>query len=110
MMEEQEILSNIANIVMNIYTSESVLLRVQKKENMGHDVLLYKDILDVLVYDTAGLIRKEAMDAVNSFLGSEELKLFTKGIKYFTCVKPVNVKDARRRIAGKLIEENKYCF
>jgi alkylation response protein AidB-like acyl-CoA dehydrogenase len=110
MMDEQEILTNIANIVMNIYAAESLLLRVKKNEETGNDVALYRDMADVLVYDTANLIRKEAMDAVNSFSEGEQQKLFAKGIQYFTCVKPVNVKEARRRIADKLIEENRYCF
>lgn len=108
---EQEILNNISNIVMSVYVAESTLLRIQKKEEiLGEDVSLYKDILDVFVYDTAGLVRKEAFDAVNSFAEGEALELMSKGIRHFTCVKGVNVKDARRRIADKLIEENRYCF
>jgi alkylation response protein AidB-like acyl-CoA dehydrogenase len=112
MMEEQEILTNISNIVMRIYVAESTLLRVQKKEEvLGDDVEINKDMLDVLVYDTAEYIRKEAKDAVNSFIDDEEkYKKFIKGIRHYSCVKAVNVKAARRRIADKLIEENKYCF
>ena len=110
MMNEQEILNNISNIVMRIYVAESAKLRVQKKEQMGQELSLYKDILDVFVYDSADYVRKEAMDAVNSFTEGDRQKLLAKGVKHYTCVKPVNVKDARRRIADKLIEENKYCF
>ncbi len=112
MMDEQEILNNISNIVMRIYVAESAVLRVQKKEEiLGQDVSLYKDIVDVLVYDAAEYVRKEAKDALNSFVEDEEKhKLFMKGIKHYSCVKAVNVKEARRRIADKLIEENKYCF
>jgi len=110
MIHEQEILNNISNIIMGIYTTESTLLRVLKKEKMGHDVAVYKDILDVFIYDTAALIYKEGMDAVNSFAEGEERTLLAKGLKYFTCVEAVNVKNARRRIADKLIEENRYCF
>ena len=36
--------------------------------------------------------------------------LLEKGISHFTRVAGVNVKEARRRIADQLIEENKYCF
>jgi alkylation response protein AidB-like acyl-CoA dehydrogenase len=110
MVYEQEILNNLSNIIMGIYTTESALLRVHKKENMGHDVALYKDILDVFIYDTAASIYKEGMDAVNSFAEGESRSFMAKGLHYFTCVDPINVKDARRRIADKLIEENRYCF
>ncbi len=110
MVMEQEISSNISDVIMNIYAAESALLRVRKKEESGQDAALYKDILDVLIYDTAASIKKSAMDAVNSFSEGEEQQLYANGVEHFTCVKPVNVKEARRRIADKLLEENKYCY
>ncbi len=110
MINEQEVLNNISDIVMNIYVAESSLLRVRKKEEAGEDVALYKDMIDIFIYDTAASIRKDAQDAVNAIFEGGELKLFTKGVEKFTCVEPVNVKEARRRIADKLIEENRYCF
>jgi len=112
MMNEQMILNNISNIVMRIYICESVLLRVKKKEEVhGMDVALNKDMLDCLVYDSAEYIRKEAKDCINSFVEDEdEHKLYSKGIKHYTCAKGVNVKAARTRIADKMIEENKYCY
>jgi len=33
-----------------------------------------------------------------------------KAVQIYTKVPGVNTKDARRRVADKLIEENKYCF
>jgi len=32
------------------------------------------------------------------------------GLKRFTKADPFNTKDARRRIADKMIAENKYCY
>lgn len=112
MVHEQEILNNISNIVMRVYVAESAILRVQKKEEvLNEDVSLFKDMIDVFVYDSAEYVQKEAKDAVNSFVEEEEQrKKFINGIEHFTCVKHVNVKEARRRIADKLIEENKYCY
>lgn len=112
MMNEQMILNNISNIVIKIYVVESVMLRVKKKEEiLGLDVALNKDMLDVLVYDAAEFIRKEAKDCVNSFIDDkDEKQLYMKGVKHYSCAKGVNVKAARERIADKLIEENKYCF
>lgn len=109
---EQEVLFNISDIIMSIYIAESTLLRVQKLEGIkGADTAkLYKDILDLCVYDVADNIRKAGLDAVNSFAEGAELDNLTNGVEIYSKVRGVNVKEARRRIADKLIEDNKYNF
>jgi hypothetical protein len=109
---EQEILNNISDIIMNIYVAESAILRVEKLGNIRgeENVTIYKDILDVFVYDIADIIRKCGIDAVNSFAEDIDKNQMIEGIGVFSTVEGVNVKDARRRIADKLIEDNKYTF
>ncbi len=109
---EQEILNNISDIIMNLYVAESAVLRVQKLEKMRGEeaVKIYKDIIDVFVYDVADLVRKAATDTVNSLTDDKEKELMLKAIAYYSAVEGVNVRDARRRIADKLIEENRYAF
>ena len=110
LVQEQEILNNIAEIMMEVYASESLALRIEKLQMMGRDIKIYRDILDVNMYDTADLVRKMAADAINSFAtGDEAAKLF-RAVETLTVVEGVNVKDARRRIADKLIEDNEYKF
>ena len=111
-LSEQEILSNISDIIMIVYGAESTLLRVEKLEGMkGADAIaLNKDILDVYIYDSACNMNKFAKDAINSFVTGEEQKIMLDRIDLFTKVAPVNIKVARRRIADKLIDENKYCY
>ncbi len=108
---EQEILMNISDIIMMIYGAESTMLRVEKLEKVHNaDVNILKDILDVYVYDSSCNINKSAKDAANSFVEGEELAIMHDRIDVFTNHSPVNVKSARRRIADKLIEENRYCY
>jgi alkylation response protein AidB-like acyl-CoA dehydrogenase len=110
---EQEILFNISDMIMQVYASESALLRLEKLESMkGADaVSIYKDIVDVFVYDAADLIHKAGKDAINSFAQQEEDYDVLMGyINKLSAVKPVNVKAARRRIAAHLIGENSYSF
>jgi hypothetical protein len=109
---EQEILMNLSDIIMNIYVTESTLLRVQKIELMkgSEAAAIYHDILDVNLCDATAAIYRAAMDAVNSFSEGAERAALIKGIKYWTITDPVNVKNARRRIAARLIEENRYIF
>jgi hypothetical protein len=68
------------------------------------------DIVRTYIYDAADRINKSAKDALNSFAEGDELRMMHIGIKRFTKVEPVNTKDARRRIADKMISENRYCF
>jgi alkylation response protein AidB-like acyl-CoA dehydrogenase len=112
LVHEQEILNNIAVMIMEIYVAESSSLRVQKMENMkGADAIaIYKDIIDVLVYDSAAKVRKAAMDAVYSMPTGDEAAKLVKAIDALTKTAGVNTKDARRRIADKLIEDNMYKF
>ncbi|KAA3614946.1 MAG: acyl-CoA dehydrogenase [Calditrichaeota bacterium] len=112
LMQEQELLFNFSNIIMQLYTAESVMLRVQKLSKMYDEnkLSLYKDILDVWVYDASFRIYKEGIDAINSFAEGDENKGLMMGLKRFTKVAGLNVVAARRRIADKLIEDNKYNF
>jgi len=109
---EQEILFNVSDIIMQVFPAESSLLRLEKLEGIkGKEAIgLYKDIVDVFIYDAASAIRKSAFDAINSFAEGEQRELLTGYIDNLTKVAPVNVKAARRRIAEKMIEENAYCF
>jgi len=109
---EQEILFNISDVIMLIYGAESTFLRIEKLEGMkgANAVKLYKDILDVYIYDAADSINKSGKDAINSFVTGEEQQIMLDRIDLFTKVNPVNVKEARRRIADKLIEDNTYNF
>ncbi len=97
---------------MQIYVAESTMLRIEKLESMKgeENIKIYRDILDVFVYDAAGIINKCGLDAIHSFADEQEKDLLLKGIHYFTQVDGVNVKEARRKIADKLIEDNQYNF
>jgi len=107
---EQEVLNNIADMMMEVYLSESLLLRVEKRESLKGQASVYRDIADVNIYDTAYLVRKSACDAVWSFASPEASADLIKAVETLTSVAGVNIKEARRRIAGKLIEDNEYKF
>lgn len=109
---EQEILFNISDMMMELYVAESALLRVQKLESIrGADAIkLYRDILDVTVYDTADIIRKSGKDALCSFAAEDEIEKLLSALDLLTKIACVNVKEARRKLADKIIEENRYPF
>jgi len=110
LMLEQEVLNNIAEMMMETYVSESLALRVEKMSTLNGAVSLYKDMLDVNLFDTASIVRKSALEAISAFSSPETYSDLVEAIETLTKVEGVNVKDARRRIAEKLIEDNVYKF
>ena len=112
LVHEQEVLNSIADILMNVYVAESTMLRVQKLESFKPSEMysLYKDMLDVYVFEAAAVIYKHAIDAIYSIEDEAMTEKLLKAVQIYTKVPGVNTKDARRRVADKLIEENKYCF
>ena len=109
---EQEIMMNISDMIMQLFAAESTLLRVKRLRDLrGEDeIAIYKDILNVFIYDSACIIRKAGMDAINSFVEGDDWQKLMDALMAFTTVSPVNIKVARRRIADKLIEDNRYSF
>lgn len=107
---EQEVMNNIAEMMMELYVSESLVLRIDKLETFKNNTDVYKDILDVNIYDLSVKILKSASDAVNSLGSPEAFSQLLNAVGILTRVKGINVKNARRRIADKLIEDNQYNF
>ena len=109
--KEQEVLMNIADMCIDTYISESVLLRIQKLSGNGAENLDQKmEILRVQVYEAAARIQKAATDAVYSFAEGDERKGLLMAIKRFTKSPVFNVKESRRNIAAMAIEKNAYCY
>jgi hypothetical protein len=64
----------------------------------------------VYLNDAADRIHKNGKEAINSYSSGDEQRMMLMGLKRFTKTEPFNAKDARRRVAAKLISENKYCY
>ncbi len=110
--QEQEILMDLADMAITVFHAESALLRVRKQtEREGEEkTRLQLDIVRTYLYDSADLVNKHGKDALNAFGSGDELRMMLLGLKRFTKTEPFNSKDARRRIAAKLIDAGHYCF
>jgi alkylation response protein AidB-like acyl-CoA dehydrogenase len=106
--KEQEILMCIADMAIDTFVAESLLLRVMKMADSGKDAGIYKDILNCYLYDAADRINKSGKDAINAFAEGDEQRMILMGIKRFSKTQPYNSKEARRRIADHLIDQNGY--
>lgn len=107
---EQEILMNIADMAIETFNAESALLRVIKlADQKGEDNCRFElDITRTYLYDAADKVNKYGKDAINAFAEGDEQRMMLLGLKRFTKAEAFNSKDARRRIADKLINDGKY--
>jgi alkylation response protein AidB-like acyl-CoA dehydrogenase len=110
--KEQEILMNIADMLIVTYQAESALLRVDKiVQNKGEDnATVQLAIVKTYFYDTADAIAKSAKDALNAFMEGDELRMTLMGVRRFTKLEPFNSKEARQVIANSILEKGGYEF
>ena len=110
--KEQEILMNIADVLIEIYAAESVLLRTEKLVGIRGEAACEAQLamMRIYIYDAADKINKAAKDALNSFAEGDELRMMLMGLKRFTKTEAFNVKEARQKVATQLVDNNKYCY
>jgi hypothetical protein len=109
---EQEILMNIADMMIETFVAESTLLRVIKLSDKNGEAASQNqiDMLRCYLNDAIDKVNKFGKEAINAFASGDEQRMMLLGLKRFTKSEPFNSKDARRRIADKLISEGRYCW
>ncbi len=110
--EEQEVLMNLADILIELYIAESTLLRVEKlimqKGEKAADI--QKEIAMIYLHYAVEKAANSAKQAIYAFAEGDELKLMLLGLKRFTKIDPYNLKDARRKVANYAIDKGEYPF
>jgi alkylation response protein AidB-like acyl-CoA dehydrogenase len=110
--KEQEILMNIADMVIATYMAESVLLRVKKLLKTKSEAELSEKIAmaRLYIYEASETIRSSGNEAVMSFTEGDEMRMMMMGIKRFSKIQPFNIKDEQQKVAQTMIKANAYCF
>ena len=110
--DEQEILMAVADMLIEIYAAESVLLRVEKVIGMEGEAAcaIRTEMARIYLYEAVDVVSKAGKEAVYAFSEGDELKMLMLGLKRFTKTDPYNLKNARRKVAEYLIEKNGYPF
>ncbi len=109
---EQEIIMNVADMMIDVFLAESMLLRIEKLTGLEKpvDQHVYDAMLRTFITDANARIYKNGADAIVSFAEGDLRRTLLMGLKRFTKYDPANVKADRRLIAKTLIEANEYCF
>jgi alkylation response protein AidB-like acyl-CoA dehydrogenase len=110
--KQQEIIMDMADMMMELFMTESTLLRVEKLVSIrGQEACaLQIDIAKTYLSDAMEKINISGKHAITAFNEGDTLRIMLMGLKRFTKYEPYNTVAARRRIADKLIEEGQYAF
>ncbi len=108
---EQEILMNLADMLIDTFQAESILIRAMKMQASGHEhAAIATDIARTFIFDAGDRINIAGKNAINAFADGDEQRMMLMGLKRFSKVAAYNTKEARRRIAAKLMEKESYFF
>jgi alkylation response protein AidB-like acyl-CoA dehydrogenase len=111
--DEQEIIMNCADMMIDLFAAESMLLRVRKladRTEKPQSQEIYDAMLQVFLHDATARITKNATDGIASFAEGDLQKTFLMGLKRFNKYPAVNVKEKRRLIADAVLKANGWCF
>jgi alkylation response protein AidB-like acyl-CoA dehydrogenase len=110
--EEQEIIMNMADILIEAYVAESILLRVEKiiASKGEAAAAIQKEMAIIYLHGAIEKAATAARSAISSFAEGDELRLMLLGLKRFTKIDPYNLKNARRKVADHIIAKGEYPF
>ena len=110
--DEQEIMMNLADVMIEIYAAESVLLRTEKLVSLRGEAACAAQIAmtKIYLYEAIDKVEVAAKEAIVSFAKGDEQKVLLMGLKRFTKPDFINPKELRRQVADVMIAEGKYPF
>ena len=110
--DEQEIMMNLADVMIEIYAAESVLLRTEKLVSQRGEAACAAQIAmtKIYLYEAIDKVEAAAKEAIVSFAKGDEQKVMLMGLKRFTKPDFINPKELRRHVADVMIGEGKYPF
>jgi Acyl-CoA dehydrogenase, C-terminal domain len=110
--DEQEILMNLADMLIEGYIAESTLLRVEKLIGLRGEKAceIQKEMALIYLHTAIERAASAGKSAITSFADGDEQRLMLMGLKRFTKVESYNLKDARRKVANYLIEKGEYSI
>lgn len=109
---EQEVMMNLADVMIEIYAAESAVLRTEKLVSLRGEEACKPQIAmtQVYLFEAVEKIQTAAKEAIAAFAKGDEQKVMLMGLKRFAKADLVNTKELRRQVADFMIEKGKYPF
>jgi alkylation response protein AidB-like acyl-CoA dehydrogenase len=102
--DEQEVLTSIADITIDVFASESVLLRADGASE------LHAAAARIYINDAAGRVELAARNALAAMADGDTLRTLLAALRRLLKVTPVNTVALRRQIADAIVDRKAYPF
>jgi alkylation response protein AidB-like acyl-CoA dehydrogenase len=109
----QQLLMAASDILIEIYMTESTILRTEKlAKKVGQEKVQEQIAMAQLyLYHAVDIVNQKGKEGIVSFAEGDEQRMMLMGLKRFTKYTNMpNVIGLREKIAAKIISENKYAF
>ncbi len=104
---EQEVMMNIADVIISIYVLESTLKRCEKIYlNTKNTIMI--DISKASIYTNLSTIRHHAIESVISYMDKDDTNKTIDFINSCTEFEHFNIKEVNRNIANYFLEKKSY--
>jgi alkylation response protein AidB-like acyl-CoA dehydrogenase len=113
LIDEQEIILNLADILAEAYVAESVILRLQKLATMPNlDAKKYEAQAkaQLYLYEAVDIAQKAAKDAIGSFAKESEKKRLNYAVRKMLKPADWNAKELRRDVAKYVFAQGEYAL
>jgi alkylation response protein AidB-like acyl-CoA dehydrogenase len=107
--KQQELMMNIADIVMEAFAMESVLLRTRKRANAGKAGIA-NDLCAVFLSDAMARIEVAARNVLGACWEGQMLRMNMSVLRKLAVYDPVNAIVLRRGIATRLLARERYSL
>ena len=113
MVDEQEIVMNLADILADAFVCDSAVLKLRKLETMGGDkdkLAAQRAAVQVYLYESLERVRKASKDAISSFASDGEKNRTNYIVRKLLKSYNINPKALRRDIVTYMIKEGQYAI
>ena len=107
--DQQEVLMSIADILIDVYSAESAVLRAIAAQGSAH-ASLHADAALVFLSDAAGRIEIVARQSLAVMAGGDTLRTLLAGLRRLSKFVPLDTMTLRRRLADEAVSRGGYIF
>lgn len=111
--EHQQLLMAAADMLIEIYMAESVILRTEKMAKNKGEAAIKEQIAmaQLYLYKAVDIVSQKGKEGIASFAEGDEQRMMLMGLRRYTKYTNMpNVVALRETIAKKLIDENAYVY